>query len=108
MRCSLHSVPPSLGMRKKKKRSSVFPILRPSRVDLPQDEAVIELQRKLAELKLSNEAIAKREEVRIANTKLLLEEQRNRGLIEAGTILRSQTPWYVMLPYRWLCWLLGE
>lgn len=90
------------------KQSSVFPVLRPSRVDLPTDPAVSELQLKLEGLTLSNEAIATRETVRIASTKELLEQQRNIGLIEAGTILNSQTPWYVMVPYKALCWFLGE
>lgn len=87
---------------------SIFPELRPSRVDLPRDPAVQELQRRLGELQLSNEAIWQREKSRIASTRELLEKQTRQGLIQASILLQSQTPWYVMLPYRFLCWGLGK
>lgn len=87
---------------------SVFPVLRPSRVDLPKDPEVVDLQRRLGELKLSNRAIEDRETARIAATKALLEDETRKGIRDAGNILRSQTPWYVMVPYKILCWFLGE
>lgn len=87
---------------------SIFPTLRPSRVDLPRDPEVKKLQKRLRELKLSNKAIEDREIVRIAATQELLEEEARKGNREAGMILRSQTPWFVMMPYRMLCWFLGE
>lgn len=89
-------------------RRFIFPVLRPSRVDLPRDPEKIELQARLDNLKLSNKAIADREETRIAATQALLRDENRKGLREAGYILRSQTPWFVMLPYKMLCWLLGE
>ena len=88
--------------------SFVFPVLRPSRVDLPRDPEVIELQRRLSELKLSNKEIADREDKRIAATQAFLKEETRKGLRQAEFILRTQTPWFVMLPYKILCWLLGE
>ncbi|CAN0169411.1 unnamed protein product, partial [Ectocarpus fasciculatus] len=88
--------------------TSVFPVLRPSRVDLPQDPEVVDLQQRLDELKLSNKAIEDRETVRIAATKAFLEDESRKGVRAAGYILRSQTPWYVMAPYKALCWFLGE
>lgn len=87
---------------------SVFPVLRPSRVDLPRDPAVVDLQRRLGELTLSNKAIEEREIVRMASTKAFLEEEARKGLVDASNILRSQTPWFVMVPYKALCWFLGE
>lgn len=87
---------------------SIFPVLRPSRVDLPREPGVVDLQTRLGELKLSNKAIEEREISRIASTKALLEDERNKGNRQAGFILRSQTPWFVMVPYRVLCWFLGE
>ncbi|CAM9496956.1 unnamed protein product [Pylaiella littoralis] len=86
--------------------TSVFPVLRPSRVDLPKDPEVVDLQRRLGELKLSNKAIEDRETARIAATKALLEDETRKGIRDAGNILRSQTPWYVMVPYKILCWFL--
>lgn len=88
--------------------SSVFPVLRPSRVDLPRDPGVVELQARLGELKLSNKAIEDRETDRIAATKAFLEDEARKGVRDAGYILRSQTPWFVMVPYKVLCWFLGE
>lgn len=87
-------------------RRSVFPVLRPSRVDLPRDPKVVELQARLGELKLSNKAIEERETARIAATKAFLEDESRKGVRDAGYILRSQTPWFVMVPYRALCWFL--
>ena len=95
------TVPPLLD-------SSVFPVLRPSRVDLPRDPGVVELQARLGELKLSNKAIEDRETARIAATKAFLEDECRKGVRDAGYILRSQTPWFVMVPYKVLCWFLGE
>lgn len=86
----------------------MFPVLRPSRVDLPRDPCVVELQARLGELKLSNKAIEDRETVRIAATKAFLEDESRKGVRDAGYILRSQTPWFVMVPYKVLCWFLGE
>ncbi|CAM9735018.1 unnamed protein product, partial [Laminaria digitata] len=86
--------------------TSVFPVLRPSQVDFPRDPAVMDLQSRLGELKLSNKAIEDRETVRIASTKALLEDESRKGLMDAGNILRSQTPWFVMVPYKVLCWFL--
>lgn len=88
--------------------SFIFPVLRPSRVDLPREPEVIELQNRLSQLKLSNKAIEDRENARIASTKELLEKESRKGLRSAEFIRRSQTPWFVMLPYKLLCWLLGE
>lgn len=88
--------------------SSVFPVLRPSRVDLPRDPGVVELQARLGELKLSNKAIEDRETARIAATKAFLEDESRKGVRDAKYILRSQTPWFVMVPYKVLCWFLGE
>ncbi|CAM9677289.1 unnamed protein product [Ectocarpus sp. 12 AP-2014] len=86
--------------------ASVFPVLRPSRVDLPQNPEVVDLQNRLGELKLSNKAIEDRETARIAATKAFLEDESRKGVRAAGYILRSQTPWYVMAPYKALCWFL--
>lgn len=83
-------------------------MLRPSRVDLPRDPEVTDLQRRLSKLKLSNKAIEDREIARIAATKAFLEEEARKGIKDAGNILRSQTPWFVMVPYKVLCWFLGE
>lgn len=83
-------------------------MLRPSRVDLPRDPGVVDLQARLAELKLSNKAIEDRETARIAATKAFLEDEARKGVRDAGYILRSQTPWFVMVPYKVLCWFLGE
>lgn len=69
---------------------------------------MVDLQNRLNELKLSNKAIEDRETVRIAATKAFLEDESRKGVRAAGYILRSQTPWYVMAPYKALCWFLGE
>lgn len=69
---------------------------------------MIELQNRLSQLKLSNKAIEDRENARIASTKELLEKEARKGLRSAKFIRRSQTPWFVILPYKVLCWLLGE
>lgn len=106
--CHLVGTLPGYGRRRGGACRSIFPVLRPSRVDLPCDPKVIELQEGLGELKLSNKAIEEREITRIAATKALLEDEQRKGLREAGYILRSQTPWFVMVPYRILCWFLGE
>lgn len=69
---------------------------------------MIELQNRLSQLKLSNKAIEDRENVRIASTRALLDKEARKGLRSAKLIRRSQTPWFVILPYKLLCWLLGE
>ncbi|CAN0361403.1 unnamed protein product, partial [Hapterophycus canaliculatus] len=67
---------------------------------------VTDLQRRLSGLRLSNKAIEDREIARIAATKTFLEEEARKGIKDAGNILRSQTPWFVMVPYKVLCWFL--
>ncbi|KAG5179955.1 alternative oxidase [Tribonema minus] len=60
----------------------------------------------LRQLTLSNEAIARREDERMARFEAFVRSQARAGLGIAADIQRSDTPWFVLAGYKLLCWML--
>jgi CRP-like cAMP-binding protein len=86
----------------------IFPEIRPSAASTAAeyDPAVKALREKLAQLTLSNERIAVRERVRMKATRDYVSKSSRSGLAIAQKIDAASTPWFVMIPYVILCWLL--
>ena len=86
--------------------NNLFNRILPSKAETP--EALTpeeeELRRKLENLTLSNEAVAKLEEKRREATSALVKEVKRKGLKEeADSMSLERTPWFIMLPYLALC-----
>jgi hypothetical protein len=70
------------------------------------EAALLARRAALAKLTLSNEAIARREDDRIREFQEFIRAESARGLGIAASIRRQDTPWFVMAPYKTLCYML--
>lgn len=64
---------------------------------------MLELQAKLQQLTLDNEAIAEREVRRREIQGNIVQQGLSSGVSYAAKLKRGETPWFILLPYAALC-----